>query len=121
MAWILGIASLIIGCGAHVAAGPSSPEASSGPRLAMDRADILASRGDHLAASRYYEAALAGGADEETVLPRLIVQLVRGGRLLAALDSTSRLTRISRSPEQARALHRLIEDLIGYQRHQLKE
>ena len=103
-------------CAARTRRAPA-PSVPAGDRQGiMDRAGALAGRGDHLYSSRYYEAALKRGASEEVVLPRLIVEQVKGGRLLAALDNTARLSAISRSPEEIVALHRLIEDLTGHRR-----
>lgn len=81
----------------------------------LARARILAGRGDHLYSSRYYEAALKRGAPEAEILPALVAQQVRGGRLLAALDSTARLSAIRGNPEEIVALHRLIEELTGHE------
>ncbi|HUT76285.1 MAG TPA: hypothetical protein VM285_01270 [Polyangia bacterium] len=54
-------------------------------------AKACAARGEHLGASRYLEASLAAGGDEERLLPLLAAAQIRAGRLRAARESVDRL------------------------------
>ncbi len=104
---------LIISCGDRDSA--TTPDRPPVPG-AVERAQHHSLRGDHLTASRHLEVALAITGEELTILPKLVVEQIRSGRLLAALDTTSRLCALQPGNSEASEIHQLVERLIGVRR-----
>ncbi|MDJ0763835.1 MAG: hypothetical protein QNJ97_12720 [Myxococcota bacterium] len=58
----------------------------------------LQESGHYLEASIFFEAAIANGCDERTLLPHLIASQIRSGRLRAAKKNVVRLHQIAPKP-----------------------
>jgi hypothetical protein len=78
---------------------------------AMVIAELLERRGYYLEASYYYEAALANGGDEDSILPRLICTQIRANRLRAAKQGVERLREIDGDNETIASLLELLHRL----------
>jgi hypothetical protein len=86
------------GCGAPQPADrpPAGAEAFAAARAEWEEAARDCTiRGDHLGASRYLEAALAAGGDEERLLTLLAAAQIRAGRLRAARESIAWLETVA--------------------------
>ena len=93
--------------------GGSSLEKSGAQQKndAMVIAELLARRGYYLEASYFYEAALADGGDEDSILPRLICMQIRANRLRAAKQGVERLREIDGDNETLASLLELLHRL----------
>lgn len=91
MKWIINIAFAALAACGHSPEPPSRQPASTEvpDTEAMGRA--LAERGRYREAGFYFEAAIAGGADERTVLPLLISAQIHSNRLRAAKRNALRM------------------------------
>jgi hypothetical protein len=84
-------------CSCRVPAPAGRTADGAGAAFAESRAEweraakACETRGDHLGASRYLEAALVAGGDEERLLPLLAAAQIRAGRLRAARESIARI------------------------------
>ncbi len=88
--------------------------------------DLLTSRGFHLEASYYYEAALAIAEDERAVLRRLIIAQVRADRLRDARINVLRLSELEGSSQELNELLDLLNiyaplAVIGLSESEIKE
>ena len=85
--------ALIQGCAGAETPTPVTPadKRAQAASRNLEIGDAMETRGHHLEASFYYEAALILAAEEPSVLPKLIAAQVRAGRLRAASVNTQRL------------------------------
>jgi hypothetical protein len=113
--WLV-IAALPLACGVGAGAATTTPSPPSPSRTAAVPAEVagrLARAGNHLAASRYWEAALAHGGTEREVLPPLIAAEIRAGRLRAALSNLRRLEQLHPTRTEIAELRQLIASMLG--------
>jgi hypothetical protein len=105
-------------CSCHAPA-PSAPLAGGAAHWAPVRAEwesaaeMCATRGDHLCASRYLEASLAAGGDERRLLPLLVAAQIHAGRLRAARESVARLETLEPGRQGLEEIALLLDSLIG--------
>ena len=96
---IIAVLLSVVGCtGVRTPVGPETGQIVRSMQeereVFIDRAEALDRIGAHLEASFYLEAALAGGGDEQRLLPCLIGVLVRANRLRAARMYLNRLEQL---------------------------
>ena len=113
--WLF-LAALHQACGAAAGSEPAAVSPDGDEHTAATPTAVakqLARSGNHLAASRYWEAALARGAAEREVLPPLIAAEIRAGRLRAALANLQRLEQLLPASAEITELSALLASLLG--------
>jgi tetratricopeptide (TPR) repeat protein len=107
--------SICIFFSACAPAAVNRPEKKVAQINPKEMADAHEKAGNYLLASYYFEAAITA-ANEKELLPRLIYDQVKAGRLHAALASLERLYKIEPDYPNLKGLYELINQLTGAKR-----
>jgi hypothetical protein len=101
---LIGLIAVVVACARTGGGGQARPRGGGTFAEGRARSHVAAARraeaeGDHLCASRFYEAAMAEGGDAREILPLLLAAQIRSNRLLAARKTALRLAEIDPGKE----------------------
>lgn len=117
-ALLLGVSLAALACRSPAAPGAAAPElgterAASAADL-VERAGAFSAAGDHLRAEQYLSAALAQGADERRVLPRLLAACVADQRYRDGMQHVETYVRRHPADNGAHFLLGTLEVALGH-------